>query len=186
MPRLLIVSNRLPVTVRSTADGVSVKASSGGLATGMKGPHELMGGLWIGWPGELEGLPPEARANVDQQLAELHLVPVALTANELARYYENYSNAVFTAGQAWSNDGQNHKVVPYATKSDYGFSLGGPVRIPKVYNGKNRFFFFISWSARPISKKSSLMRCLRRAIISRSSSARFAHTINLASRAAAT
>jgi trehalose 6-phosphate synthase/phosphatase len=53
-----------------------------------------MGGLWIGWPGELEGLPPEARANVDQQLAELHLVPVALTANELARYYENYSNAV--------------------------------------------------------------------------------------------
>ncbi len=94
MPRLLIVSNRLPVTVRSTADGVSVKASSGGLATGMKGPHELMGGLWIGWPGELEGLPPEARANVDQQLAELHLVPVALTANELARYYENYSNAV--------------------------------------------------------------------------------------------
>jgi hypothetical protein len=56
--------------------------------------------------------------------------------------YENYSNAVFNAGQAWSNDGQNHKVVPYATKSDYGFSVGGPVRIPKVYNGKNRTFFF--------------------------------------------
>ena len=56
--------------------------------------------------------------------------------------YENYSNAVFNAGQAWSNDGQNHKVVPYATKSDYGFSAGGPVRIPHVYNGKNRTFFF--------------------------------------------
>ena len=27
-----------------------------------------------------------------------------------------------------------------------GFAVGGPVYIPKVYNGKNRFFFFISYS----------------------------------------
>jgi hypothetical protein len=27
-----------------------------------------------------------------------------------------------------------------------GFAFGGPVYIPKVYNGKNRFFFFISYS----------------------------------------
>jgi hypothetical protein len=56
--------------------------------------------------------------------------------------YENYSNADFNAGQPWSNDGQNHKVVPYDTKSDYGISAGGPVYIPKIYNGKNRTFFF--------------------------------------------
>jgi hypothetical protein len=56
--------------------------------------------------------------------------------------YENYSNAIFNAGQAWSDDGHGSKVVPYATKHDYGFSVGGPVRIPKVYNGKNRTFFF--------------------------------------------
>jgi hypothetical protein len=56
--------------------------------------------------------------------------------------YENYSNAILNAGQPWSNDGSNHKVVPYDTKHDYGFSLGGPIRIPHVYNGKNRTFFF--------------------------------------------
>ncbi len=28
---------------------------------------------------------------------------------------------------------------------EYGFSIGGPVRIPKVYNGKDRTFFFASW-----------------------------------------
>ena len=28
---------------------------------------------------------------------------------------------------------------------EYGFSLGGPVRIPKVYNGKDRTFFFVAW-----------------------------------------
>lgn len=94
MARLLIVSNRLPVTVRSTPEGAVIEPSTGGLATGMRGLHERTGGLWIGWPGELEGLPPAARANVEGQLAEQHLVPVPLTADEVARYYENYSNAV--------------------------------------------------------------------------------------------
>src|SRR5262249_7224422 len=28
---------------------------------------------------------------------------------------------------------------------EYGFSLGAPVRIPKLYNGKDRTFFFVSW-----------------------------------------
>ncbi|HET7752381.1 MAG TPA: bifunctional alpha,alpha-trehalose-phosphate synthase (UDP-forming)/trehalose-phosphatase [Anaeromyxobacteraceae bacterium] len=94
MPRLLIVSNRLPVTVRADGDAVSVERSSGGLATGMSGPHERMGGLWIGWPGELDAIPSAARAEVEQRLAELRLVPVPLTADEIARYYENYSNGV--------------------------------------------------------------------------------------------
>ena len=31
------------------------------------------------------------------------------------------------------------------TKNDYGGSLGGPVRIPHVYDGKNRTFFFFNW-----------------------------------------
>ena len=47
MPRLLIVSNRPPVTVRAGPDGVSVERSSGGLATGMKGPHERLGGFCL-------------------------------------------------------------------------------------------------------------------------------------------
>ena len=27
--------------------------------------------------------------------------------------------------------------------NDFGFSIGGPVYIPKVYNGKNKTFFFV-------------------------------------------
>ena len=93
-PRLLIVSNRLPVTVKPADGGASVELSTGGLATGMKGPHERLGGLWIGWPGALDGLPPDAREDVDRRLAGLRLVPVPLSADEIARYYEGYSNAV--------------------------------------------------------------------------------------------
>ncbi|HEX8909271.1 MAG TPA: trehalose-6-phosphate synthase, partial [Anaeromyxobacteraceae bacterium] len=94
MGRLLIVSNRLPVTVKADRGGVEVVLSSGGLATGMKGPHERLGGLWIGWPGDLAGLSPAARDEVDARLSELRLVAVPLSAEEIARYYEGYSNAI--------------------------------------------------------------------------------------------
>ena len=32
--------------------------------------------------------------------------------------------------------------VPKARNNNFGFTLGGPVIIPKVYNGKNKTFFF--------------------------------------------
>jgi trehalose 6-phosphate synthase/phosphatase len=94
MSRLLLVSNRLPVTVKADKDGVSVVRSAGGLATGLRGPHEHSGGVWIGWPGDVSRLTPEQRATVDAKLAELRCVPLQLSASEVSRYYEGYSNRV--------------------------------------------------------------------------------------------
>ncbi|MGH9657664.1 MAG: hypothetical protein ACRD96_03910, partial [Bryobacteraceae bacterium] len=34
---------------------------------------------------------------------------------------------------------------PYVNRNEYGISLGGPVIIPRVYNGRNRTFFFWNW-----------------------------------------
>ncbi len=34
---------------------------------------------------------------------------------------------------------------PYLNRNEWGESVGGPVYIPKVYNGHNRTFFFFSW-----------------------------------------
>ncbi len=39
--------------------------------------------------------------------------------------------------------GKHVKIVKHL--SNGGFSFGGPVRIPKVYNGKNKTFFFFNW-----------------------------------------
>ncbi|HZS55231.1 MAG TPA: TonB-dependent receptor [Bryobacteraceae bacterium] len=36
-------------------------------------------------------------------------------------------------------------VRPSDKKNDYGGNLGGPVLIPKLYNGRNRSFFFFNW-----------------------------------------
>ena len=92
--RLLIVSNRLPVTLAVRDGRATVSRSSGGLATGLRGPHEQSGGLWIGWPGALDGLGTEALHEVDGQLAALRAVPVFLSAPEVEVFYEHISNAV--------------------------------------------------------------------------------------------
>jgi trehalose 6-phosphate synthase/phosphatase len=95
MPRVLIVANRLPVTVRPTDGGVEVQKSSGGLATGLLRPHEQSGGLWIGWSGaNHDELAAEQRASLDEQLSAMRLVSVPLTAEQVARYYEGFSNGV--------------------------------------------------------------------------------------------
>ncbi|MGH7528637.1 MAG: bifunctional alpha,alpha-trehalose-phosphate synthase (UDP-forming)/trehalose-phosphatase [Gemmatimonadales bacterium] len=94
MSRLLIVANRLPVTVRLEDGKVEVERSTGGLATGLQGPHEQSGGLWIGWSGADEALNPEQQAALNARLEAMRLVAVPLTADQVTRYYEGFANGV--------------------------------------------------------------------------------------------
>lgn len=94
MQRLLVVSNRLPVTVGVDAGRAVVRRSIGGLATGLSGPHGTSGGLWIGWPGSLTGLDAAARATVLRQLDAMRLAPVSLSAEEIRIFYEQIANGV--------------------------------------------------------------------------------------------
>jgi trehalose 6-phosphate synthase/phosphatase len=92
--RLLIVSNRLPVTA-TVADGtVSLAPAGGGLATGLRPYHESSGGLWIGWPGDLSGANAAERRAFDRELAERGIVPVALSRDHIERYYHGFANRV--------------------------------------------------------------------------------------------
>jgi hypothetical protein len=59
--------------------------------------------------------------------------------------YEYFQNEMFNAGQPYTNSGNGHLVRPTQRRNDYGFTLGGPIRIPKVYNGRDKTFFFFSW-----------------------------------------
>ena len=40
---------------------------------------------------------------------------------------------------------RNTYATPADKKNDYGGSFGGPVRIPHLYNGRDKTFFFFSW-----------------------------------------
>ncbi|MEO7986452.1 MAG: bifunctional alpha,alpha-trehalose-phosphate synthase (UDP-forming)/trehalose-phosphatase [Gemmatimonadales bacterium] len=94
MPRVLIVANRLPITVKVSETGVEVERSSGGLATGLQGPHEQSDGLWIGWSGTTEELSPERQTELNDKLEAMRLVAVPLSVDQVTRYYEGFSNGV--------------------------------------------------------------------------------------------
>jgi trehalose 6-phosphate synthase/phosphatase len=91
--RLLLVSNRLPVTLRHEAGGdVAVTRSAGGLATALARPHAERDSLWIGWPGEAFRS-AATRQRLERQLRDEHrCVPVFLSARDIHRYYDGISN----------------------------------------------------------------------------------------------
>ena len=53
--------------------------------------------------------------------------------------YDYLVNEALNAAQPYT--GLKNKV----RQNDYGFTVGGPVQIPKVYNGRNKTFFFFSF-----------------------------------------
>lgn len=93
MSRIVIISNRLPVTIQKEEGNLIYHPSAGGLATGLNsldGPWER---IWIGWPGqEIE----EAweREAVRRNLSRDGLFPVFLSGEEISLYYEGFSNKV--------------------------------------------------------------------------------------------
>ena len=59
--------------------------------------------------------------------------------------YGYLANEAFNAGMPFTDDGNGHHFRPQERRLDAGVSFGGPVYIPKVYNGKNRTFFFFNY-----------------------------------------
>jgi trehalose 6-phosphate synthase/phosphatase len=92
--RLILVSNRLPVTVVEEPTGPALVPSSGGLATALGRLHERTEGMWVGWPGELGRMSASTRAELARSLEGRRLVPVPLTSAEVAQYYDGFSNGV--------------------------------------------------------------------------------------------
>ncbi len=91
---VIVVSNRLPITVRQAPGELVVERSSGGLATGLKSVHGQEGGLWVGWPGFAGSPEPEHHEALTARYSELGVVPVRLSADEVERYYEGACNGV--------------------------------------------------------------------------------------------
>ena len=59
--------------------------------------------------------------------------------------YTYASNEALNAGIPFTNTGKNGTHLRPAKKLyDYGFSVGGPLWLPKIYQGKNRTFFYFN------------------------------------------
>ncbi len=59
--------------------------------------------------------------------------------------FDYFVNEDLNAGDPFSSNGTGGKAHPRNRRNDFGGTLGGPVIIPKLYNGKNKTFFFFAY-----------------------------------------
>lgn len=92
--RLIIVANRLPVTVKRDDEGVyEFHPSSGGLVSGLAGVRRKNELLWYGWPG-LE-VPGEDKEHVKERCHLDHnCIPIFMSEDVSDRHYNGFSNSV--------------------------------------------------------------------------------------------
>lgn len=92
MPRLLIVSNRLPISVEKRAGELHFEPSITGLVTGLKPLHKRHSSIWIGWPGieqeEIEGEEKE----FEKRLSSKGYHPVFLSRQNVEGFYHGFCN----------------------------------------------------------------------------------------------
>ena len=92
--RLIVVSNRLPLSVKKVREGVwKSEATSGGLQSAMGPILERRGGLWIGWPGYGPRTPDEGwNAQMARMRDKHRYVAVDLPSDLARKFYEGYAN----------------------------------------------------------------------------------------------
>ncbi|MDT0156984.1 trehalose-6-phosphate synthase [Microbacterium sp. ARD32] len=83
----VVVANRLPVDRVVTTDGEEIwRTSPGGLVAALEPMMRSVDGAWVGWAGmpdaELEPFDADG----------IHLIPVALSEDDVKEYYEGFSN----------------------------------------------------------------------------------------------
>lgn len=66
--------------------------------------------------------------------------------------YEYFANEALNAGVPFTNNGNGGLLRPVVRRNDYGFTAGGPVWLPHLYNGHDKTFFFFSLERYPVSQ----------------------------------
>ena len=91
--RLLVVSNRLPLTAKRVSGRWRGERSSGGLVAAMAPLMQQTDGLWLGWPGDAIPGEPEGRKRLMETWEQEHgYVAVEIPAKISRSFYEGYAN----------------------------------------------------------------------------------------------
>ena len=92
--KLILVSNRLPITIEKENNNFNFTPSVGGLATGLSSFSKTHESLWFGFPGiNAENLTTDDKKIIkDRLINDFKSYPVFLTNNEVKMYYNGFSN----------------------------------------------------------------------------------------------
>lgn len=92
MNRLLIVSNRLPITLTRKEGGFRVEPSAGGLATGLGSVYRSCDSLWVGWCGLARENLRGQEEEIQTRLKEEKCHGVFLSRHDIENFYYGFSN----------------------------------------------------------------------------------------------
>lgn len=92
--RVLVVANRLPISIIANADGTFDYAmASGGLVSGLKSLAKVVDFKWFGWPGI--DVHRNDKDNVRRHLQDQYnAVPIFLTEDVAQRHYNGFSSTL--------------------------------------------------------------------------------------------
>ena len=91
--RVVVVSNRLPVTLKRVGDVWQTRKTAGGLATAMQPVLQQNDGIWIGWTGETSSPNDETRRTIVEGWAREHrYYGVDLDRETAHGFYEGIAN----------------------------------------------------------------------------------------------
>jgi len=94
MQKLVIVSNRLPVTVERRRKELRFRFSTGGVATGLSSFYKRFDSTWIGWPGiSAEKMSEREKKDCELRMkSDFQCLPVYIPHSDFDRYYGGFSN----------------------------------------------------------------------------------------------
>jgi trehalose 6-phosphate synthase/phosphatase len=94
-PGLILVSNRLPISVKKVDGKLVFSPSVGGLATGLQPYTKSKKNKWIGWPGiASDELTERDRQKISEELLKSNCYPVFLTQKQIDDFYNGYCNSI--------------------------------------------------------------------------------------------
>jgi trehalose 6-phosphate synthase/phosphatase len=91
MQRLLVVSNRLPLTIQEKKGDLYVEPSVGGLATGLRSWYKSSPSIWIGWAG-IGRKKIRKEKDIMERLQAENCYPVPLSQPDVEAYYQGICN----------------------------------------------------------------------------------------------
>lgn len=95
MARVIIVSNRLPVSVKKEDGKLVFSQSTGGVATGLASYANKPNNRWVGWPGlPSDDLTETEKQEISREMKRHNCLPVFLTRKQIEDFYNGYSNSI--------------------------------------------------------------------------------------------
>ena len=106
--------------------------------------------------GEIQGRPPgldtvqEFRTETNNSSAKMNRPAsvVVATRSGTNRFHGAAFETAKNNGLGLARRRQDYySKAPHLVRNEFGASAGGPLRLPKIYNGRNRTFFFVAYEA---------------------------------------